>query len=400
MIPEPAHVPEVSSVAPPRELDLFAFALLLLDNLRFILCCGLLAMAGMAVMMWRTKPRFSSTAVMIVPQGNSKASLLEEQLSANTADLLGGGYELYADILRSRTVADRLIKDNNLMQAYHAQDLEGAENLLGVLTQVRTLPEGVLRVSVEDNDPNRAADLANDYLHQLDLLNSQLVLSSIGEERAYLEREMIKEKDALADAEVALKQVQESTSGVAPEAEASGALSALESTRAQLRAAQVHLGALLQSETDSNPEVTRTRAEIETLARQLNALQNGSSSAETGTPTARVPEEALVYTRRLREVKFHETLFDLLEKQFEAAKQQEAKTPSIVQVLDPAIPALHKSWPPRTYYCTIAGVTGLIAGIFLVILRSFIVSYMAADGNASRVLQIKAASLRQIGLKP
>jgi tyrosine-protein kinase Etk/Wzc len=194
--------------------------------------------------------------------------------------------------------------------------------------------------------------------------------------------------------------VQESTSGVAPEAEASGALSALESTRAQLRAAQVHLGALLQSETDSNPEVTRTRAEIETLARQLNALQNGSSSAETGTPTARVPEEALVYTRRLREVKFHETLFDLLEKQFEAAKQQEAKTPSIVQVLDPAIPALHKSWPPRTYYCTIAGVTGLIAGIFLVILRSFIVSYMAADGNASRVLQIKAASLRQIGLKP
>jgi uncharacterized protein involved in exopolysaccharide biosynthesis len=261
------------------------------------------------------------------------------------------------------------------------------------------LPEGVLRVSVEDTDPQRAADLANDYLHQLDQLNSQLVLTSIGQERAYLEREMIAEKDRLADAEVSLKQVQESTSGVAPDAQANGSLSALESTRAQLRAAQVRLGALQQSETDSNPEVVRTRAEIATLTTQLNALQTGAASAETGTPTSRVPEEELVYTRRLREVKFHESLFDLLEKQFESAKQQEAKTPSIVQVLDPALPAIHKSWPPRTSYTLISFIVGMVAGVFLVILRSFVGSYMRAGENAGRIRQIKAASLRQIGLK-
>jgi uncharacterized protein involved in exopolysaccharide biosynthesis len=396
---EPKQPSEMPLLPARGELDLFAFALLLLDNLRFIAGCGLIAALLMVGYLLRTKPRYSSTAVMVVPQGNIKASNLEAQIAANTSDLLGGGFELYADILRSRTVADRLIKDYNLLKGYGSPDLQAAELQLGAMTQVRVLPEGVLRVSVEDTDPQRAADLANDYLHQLDQLNSQLVLTSIGQERAYLEREMIAEKDRLADAEVSLKQVQESTSGVAPDAQANGSLSALESTRAQLRAAQVRLGALQQSETDSNPEVVRTRAEIATLTTQLNALQTGAASAETGTPTSRVPEEALVYTRRLREVKFHESLFDLLEKQFESAKQQEAKTPSIVQVLDPALPAIHKSWPPRTSYTLISFIVGMVAGVFLVILRSFVGSYMRAGENAGRIRQIKAASLRQIGLK-
>jgi capsular polysaccharide biosynthesis protein len=398
-VPETAPAISAPAQPVPRELDIFAFALMLLDNLRLIVGCALAGALLMAAFVLHQKPRFSSTAVMIVPQGNIKTSLLESQLAANTSDLLGGGYELYSDILRSRTVAERLIRDNDLVKTYHAKNIEDAELALAALTKVRTLPEGVLLVSVQDTDPQRAANIANDYLHQLDLLNSQLVLSSIGQERAYLEREMIKEKDALADAEVALKQVQESTSGVAPDSEASGALSALETTRAQLRAAQVRLGALLQSETESNPDVQRTHAEINTLAAQLNALEHGTASVETGTPTSRVPEEALVYTRRLREVKFHETLFDLLEKQFEGAKQQEAKTPSIVQVLDPAIPALHKSWPPRTLYTLVGGVIGFIAGIFLVILRAFIFSYLGVDKNSKKLQQIKRVSLRQIGIK-
>jgi tyrosine-protein kinase Etk/Wzc len=400
IVPAPTRPSAIQLDHPaPGELDLFAFALLLLDNLRFIAACGVVAALAMIGYLLHVKPRFASTAVMVIPQGNTKASLLEAKIAANTADLLGGGYELYADILRSRTVADRLIQDYGLVEAYHCQDMPTAELQLAALTKVVSLPEGVLRVTVEDTDPRRAAGLANDYLHQLDLLNSQLVLTSIGQERAYLEREMVAEKDRLADAEVALKEVEESTSGVAPDVEAKGSLTALDTTRALLRATQVKLGALLQSETDNNPEVIRTRAEIATLASQLNALQSGSISAMTGTPTSRVPEEALVYARRLREVKFHELLFDSLEKQFEAAKQQEAKTPSVVEVLDPGIPALRKSWPPRTTYTLLAGIVGLVVGVLLTILWAIVLNFLSAAPNAGKIQQIKATCFRQFGIK-
>ena len=396
--PEPqpplAHevVPEDAAAgARYGELDLFAFVLLLLRHLKFIVGCGAVAFLLMVAAMLHAKPRYASTAVMIIPQGNITSASLEAKISVNTLDLLGGGFELYADILKSRTIADRIIKNHDLMHVYHADRMQHAEATLAALTKVETSREGVLKVTTEDTDPQRAADISNDYLHQLDLLNSSLVLTSVSEERAYLEREMIKEKDALADAEVALKQVQESTSGLPPEAVAAAGLSSLQMTRAQLRADQIQLAALLTGETEQNPEVVRLRSEIAGLSGQLESLQKGEASTVNGTPTLQVPEQVLEYTRRLRDVKFHEALFDLLEKQFDAAKAEEAKTPTIVQVLDPAVPSLDKSWPPRTYYCLAAGALGLLLGVFLVSLRALVQAYVRAPRN-----QVKLMELRQV----
>jgi uncharacterized protein involved in exopolysaccharide biosynthesis len=275
------------------------------------------------------------------------------------------------------------------MQVYGVTRIQHAENVLATLTKVETAREGVLRVTTQDTDPQRAADISNDYLHQLDLLNSSLVLTSVSEERAYLEREMIKEKDALADAEVALKEVQESTSGLPPEAVAGASLNALQMTRAQLRADQIQLAALLTGETEQNPEVIRLRSEIAGLSGQLENLQKGEASTVNGTPTSKVPEETLKYTRRLRDVKFHEALFDLLEKQFDAAKSQEAKTPTIVQVLDPAVPSPDKAWPPRTYYCVAAGLLGTLLGIVLVSLRALVQAYVRAPQNQVKLQELK-----------
>ena len=387
-----SQLPLVSTVVPEEggrcalygELDLFAFGLLLLRNLKFILGCGVLAFLVMVAAMLHAKPRYASTAVMIIPQGNITSATLQAKLAANTLDLLGGGFELYADILKSRTVADRIIENHDLMHVYGVTRQQHAELILGSLTKVEAAREGVLRVTTQDTDPQRAAAISNDYLHQLDLLNSSLVLTSVSEERAYLEREMTKEKDALADAEVALKQVQESTSGLSPDAVATAGLNALQTTRAQLRADQIQLAALLTGETEQNPEVIRLRSEIAGLSGQLQNLEKGEASTINGTPTSKVPEQTLEYTRRLRDVKFHETLFELLEKQFEAAKEQEAKTPTIVQVLDPAVPSPDKAWPPRTFYCVRAGVVGTLLGVVLVSLRALVQAYARAPRNQGK----------------
>ena len=373
------------------ELDLFGLALMLIRNAWFILGCGALFFIVAAAYLTHVKPRFAATSVMIVPQGNVTSGALQQQLSLTTSDLLGGGYEIYGDILQSRSVADHLISDYDLKSVYGTSKLENAEDILAALTKVKTSPEGMIRVTVQDTSPQRAADLANDYLRQLDRLNGQLVLTSIGQQRAYLEREMINEKNALADSEVALKEVEESGSGLTPDAVAKSGLTALDQTRAQLRAEQIKLASLLTSETDANPEVVRIRSEIAGLNVQLNSLQSGTTSNENGVPIRQVPQQELEYTRREREVLFHETLFDLLAKQFEEAKQQEARTPSIVQVLDPAVPSSHKAWPPRTYYCALAAVAGFLVGIFLVALRGFASAYIGNPRNAEKLLILKAS---------
>ncbi len=381
--------PAPSVTEPPREVDLVAYALLLIRHLRFILGCGFTAAVLMAIFVLAAKPRFSATAVMVLPQNNDKASALQAQLTSATADLLGGGIELYADILQSRSVADALIQHFDLQHEYHTKDQQTAELILAAMTKVEVQREGLIRVTVQDADPQRAADLANAYVQQLDVLNHKLVLTSVGERRLYLEAEMTKEKDMLADAEVALKQHQETTSGLPPEAQVSAALSALEATRVQLRSAQIRLEALQIGETDANPDVVRARREVEGLTAQLEELERGTNSAVTGTPTTQVPAQLLDYTRLLREVKFHESLFELLEKQFEEAQLEESKTPSIVQVLDAAVPAKHKSWPPRTLYTVLAMIVGLFLGVFAVSFWAFVMAYVHAPQNAGQVERIK-----------
>jgi tyrosine-protein kinase Etk/Wzc len=380
-----------ATVSRPGDLDLFAFGMMLLGNLRFILGCGLLCLLMTVGWLLYVKPRFSSTAVMLVPQNNTAASLIQSQIALNTLDMLGGAYELYADIAKSRTVRDTLIKNHDLLKVYGVKRMDQAETILANLTKVETSREGMIRITTEDTNPQRAADLANDYLHQLDVLNSSLVLSSASQKRAYLERELVKEKDQLADAEVALKEVQETTSGLPPEAAATAGMSALQTTRAQLRADQIYLAALLTGETEANPDVIRVRSEIVGLTSQLEALESGSSSAANGTPTSKLPQQALEYARRLREVKFHTTLFELIEKQFDAAKAQEAEVPSVVEVLDPAVPAVKKSWPPRLAYSFIAAVVGTLLGIFLVSLRAVIDAFIKAPQNQGKIQQLKAS---------
>ncbi len=66
-------------------------------------------------------------------------------------------------------------------------------------------------------------------------MNEGLAITSAGQQRLYFEREMIREKNALADAEVELKKTQETTGILSPLTQVAGNLGAIEQTRAQLR---------------------------------------------------------------------------------------------------------------------------------------------------------------------
>ena len=267
----------------PGELDLFSIVLVLRANLLRILLFGVLGLGLMAAYVLTVKPQFTASASIIIPQGVANASAASLLQAASGLDLLGGGNEVYIDILRSRTVADEIISRFNLKKKYGAPEDSVAELFLGKQSQISVSREGLLTISVIDTDPKLAAGIANAYVEAFDHLNQKLAISSATQQRRYFEQEMIREKDALADAEVALQQSQEKSGVVEPLQQAQASLSATEMTRATLRARQVELQAMLQGATDQNPEVVRLRAEISGLEGQIGAMQNGGGLS-AGTP--------------------------------------------------------------------------------------------------------------------
>jgi uncharacterized protein involved in exopolysaccharide biosynthesis len=378
---------ELIGASTPGELDLFPFMMLLRENLWRILLCALLGLVIAAVYAHTRKPRYAATATILIPQqNNGSASNLALQ-AATGLDLFGGGYEVYLDILKSRTVEDRLIADFNLQAHYKVPNIESAEMMLFQRSFVMASREGLLLVTVQDEDPKMASDLANAYFTQLSQLNAHLGITAAGQLRQYYEGEMVKEKDALADAEVALEQSQEKNGVVAPQVQADAALGAEESTRAQLRARQIELQGLLQGATVQNPNVVRLQSEIAGLEGQLRAFQSSGGPGE-GTPATEQPAKALDYVRKEREVKFHEALLDMITHQVEAARQQESKNISMIEVLDHARPTPFPIWPPSGTWMLIGAAIGLVLGLIFTALEGIYTAVMANPVNRRRMKEL------------
>jgi uncharacterized protein involved in exopolysaccharide biosynthesis len=75
------------------------------------------------------------------------------------------------------------------------------------------------------------------------------------------------------------------------------------------------------------------------------------------------------YIRRYRDLKYQETVFELLAKEFEIAKLDEAREGSIVQVVDAAVPPDKKSFPPRLLIIIGCTVLSSFLAVFWVVLR-------------------------------
>jgi tyrosine-protein kinase Etk/Wzc len=98
---------------------------------------------------------------------------------------------------------------------------------------------------------------------------------------------------------------------------------------------------------------------------------NASSDGDIQVPTRDVPEAGLEYLRGFRDVKYHETVFELLSRQFELAKIDEARDSSLIQVLDQAVVPEKKSKPHRSWIALAGLIFGFLLGVGLALLRDF-----------------------------
>jgi tyrosine-protein kinase Etk/Wzc len=322
--------------------------------------------------------RFTSTASFIPPNlngGSSVASAVAGQLSVlGAGDLIGGGKspgEMYSGILRSRSIADELVKRFDLIHIYGVKKESQAEKVLESDTVVvADAKSTIVTLNVTAKSAALAHDLASAYMDALRETDGRLALSQSSQRRLFFGQQLAKEKDDLEDAEVDLKKTEEQSGLIAPAGQTESEIRTIAETQAQMAIRQVQLAALRESGTEQNPDVIRLKSEIEDLQGQLARLQNGNGKGTAAAiPTSKVPQLQLDYVRKEREVKYHEALFDMLSKQYEAARLDEAHDAPILQVLDSASYPDSKSSPKRMYIMLGGLVVGFFAGCAWVLAR-------------------------------
>ncbi len=297
------------------------------------------------------------------------------QLSAvGGASLFGGGKsqgDLYIGILKSHLVSREMVKRFHLKEVYKAKrDVDAEGGIAGHSSFESGLKDPIVTINVTEKDPLLARDLANGYLQVLEWATADLAVTESSQRRLFFEQRLTKEKDELANAEVALKQSQERSGLIAPAGQTASEIQTLASLHAQITQRQVQLASLLHDETEQNPDVVRVRSEIANLQGQVAALETGQQKGQYGLfSTSQVPGLELEYIRRTREVKYHEALFDIIAKQYEAARLDESKD-SPLQILDRAVTPENKSGPHRSLIVAIGLLSGLLGGTMWVLYRA------------------------------
>jgi len=377
---------EYESVSTERKgVDLFDFLLVLSEARRTIGICVLVFVALGATFSLLLKPTFSATSLILPPQQGQSLATMMGQLSA-LASLTGGGgiggsqlktpIDMYVGMLESRTIADHLISRFHLQDLYKTRKMEDTRRVLKSNTRFLAGKDGLIHIIFDDQDPNRASEIANAYVDELYTMNSHLATTEAAQRRVFFDQELADEKAELAIAENDLKQTAEKTGIIQLGGQAESIIRSLAVLRAEIVSREVQINSMRMFATDQNPVAMRAQEEINSLRNQLAKLEKDPRNPELtspfGIPAGRLPAVALEYARKLREVKYHETLFELLAKQYEAARIDEAKAAPIIQVVDRAVPPDQKSGPHRTFIVLGCGFIGFCIGYLLAaITRAF-----------------------------
>jgi uncharacterized protein involved in exopolysaccharide biosynthesis len=356
--------------------------------------------------------RFTATVTLLPPQqSSSMGAVIASQLGniSGMAALAGNGLniknpnDMYVAMLRSRTVENAMVQHFGLMQEYRARYLDDARKAFEKRTAVDgSGKDGFIHLSVEDHDPRRAADLANGYVDQFRALSEHLAITEASQRRLFFEQQLEQAKDNLANAEEAMKGTEQTTGLIQLDSQARALIESAASLRAQIAAQEVQIQGMKTYATGENAQVVQAQQELDTMRAQLAKLGGSADSGNGGllVPKGAVPEASLEYGRKLRDVKYYETIFDILARQFEIAKLDEAKQGALIQVVDPATPPEKRSFPKFSIFLIGGFIVGLLTAVCFALASEAIDSLNSSPATSAKLTYLKSLLFRQAHSAP
>lgn len=381
---EPAVSPRTLNVEPgsvEEEIDFLDYLEIILRRKKMIIMVTITAFVLSIVLALVLPKIYSATARILPPQQDQglMAMMMSGAGGGGLASLAGGilgtgtPADQYASILQSERIKGVIIDRFKLMEEYKADyRLDMYAKMEKIVEISAGKKDGIITITVEDEEPKKAADIANAYIDELGKLVAQMSISAAGGNRGFLEGRLVRARVDLARAEDAMKAFQSKNKAISVPDQAKASIEGVALLKAQLAVQEAQLSALRSQFTDSTQEVQTIRATVRNLNSQIAKLEgtsDGGAIPSVGSVPALVQEQV----RLLREYKTQEMIVELLTKQYELAKLTEAKDINSIQVIQRAEVPDKKIKPKRRNL--VLGIT-FVAFIFSVV-YVVVLSYIA-----------------------
>jgi capsule polysaccharide export protein KpsE/RkpR len=371
-------VQEVEAASPPSETatvkasNVFALTEVLWERRRLFLRVTVSALLASTILVFLIPRKYDATTSIMPPDSMSDSGMMFAALAGSKASpelaslastLIGAKTTgaTFVALLSSRSVQEGIVNRFHLQTVYWVRHKEDARRVLKERTNIdEDRKSGVIAITVRDRSPERARDMAQAYVEELNRLVAQVATSSARRKRIFIEQRLASVKTDLEDAEKQFSEFASKNTVLDVKEQAKAMVESAAVLQGQFIAAQSELQGLEQVYSQNNVRVRAAHARVEELKSQLQKIDgNNSSLLSDGTQTdqpypsiRQLPLLGVTWADLYRRVKTQETVFELLTQQYEMARIEEAKEIPSVNVIDPAELPESKAFPPRILLVT------------------------------------------------
>ena len=416
------NLPAHSQRSDDDEINLMDIMLVIAKYNRFIMAFTAASIVLALIYVMLQPFSYTAKTVILPPQPKSDSSMgaLLGNLGGLNAMPVAGALglknpsDMYLGMLKSRTLADRVIVKLDLQQHYKTKTMTKTREVLKYASNIAAAKDGFITVEYTHSDPVMAANIANAYIRELDGINSTLAVTEAAKRRLFYEKQIKETSVSLSQAEAAMKQTQRKTgwyefggfdvamaAGGAGGAGGGGSTSLMsggarvnasvlmkvEEIRAQITLKELDLASKRAYMTEQNPEYVRSLATLAALKANLTKLEGSTnaSGADVKVPVNQLSDTGFAYIHQMRDLKYKQSLMELYSKQFEMAKMDEAKESPLVQVVDKAVPPEERSSPKRAQMMVISTILALVISIILAFIMNALDTAKQKTESAERL---------------
>ncbi len=372
-------------------------------SLLTLIIAGLAISAAIALLIPK---RYEAVTRLMPPDQSNMNTAMLGALTAKAGDAIGAmagdvlglrtSGATMVGILGSRTIQDDLINQFDLRKVYSEKRYNDTRKVLEKRTNIsEDKKSGIITISVEDASPQRAALLARAYVEDLNSDISHLTTSSAHRERVFLEERLQSVKQELDAATLKLSRFSSKSKTFDPQIEGKAMMEAASTLQGQLIAAETELKGLEQIYGPENSRVRAGSARVAELRQKLRGMSGDTDGAaddniipksgELYPSLEQLPLLGNTYYDLARRAKIDEAVYEVLTKQYELAKVQEAKEIPSIKVLDEPIVPESKSWPPRLLIIVFGTLVSLLFACIWILARA---GYERLDSDDPRRLLV------------
>lgn len=304
------------------------------------------------------------------------------------SDLASGGtsskeLSLYESILTSRRCIEETVVRFKLNDDWEFKFMQDAvknfrENVLEVTKDPKS---NILQIGVYDKRPERAKEIGDFLINQLNKINTELNVQNAKNNREFIEKRYKELKIELANSEDSLKEFQD-VYGLAPDMVYKAVSQSQIQLETEIKSEELKLEILKKVLSLNEAEIKIQEEKINLLKKNLSEILNSDDSSSK-LRLKGSPDIVLKYVRLVRNVEISNKMLLYLMPLYEQAKIDEKKEmPSVIILDSPNLPE-KKTKPKRIIIVLIGLVSTFLLTSFFVLIYEKTIKVLIEKFNMS-----------------